>query len=688
MLRKKITGLLAVIMVSTTVLGSPGVVVKASTINNIDGISKASTSVPEVTPEVLANGTYEITNDAFKVGTTDNSGIRDYIDTTSIVTVEDGKITVTLKYTDLELETNTVRTINCITINDKEIAIKRNDEEGISFEIESIDVLNSRITVNLTYYNEFIPEFIAPGGLHTVDMEIVHSGELVKIEENDSVKPETPQVLANGTYKITNDTFKVGTTDNSGIRDYIDTNSIVTVKDDKITVTLKYTDLELETDTVRKINYITINGEEVEVNTNDEKSISFDIGSIDLLYSRITVNLTYYNEFIPEFIAPGGLHTVDMEILHNGELIKVEDGDIDNPIVKPETPDNDNSGNTGSGDVDGSTGATQKPSGGTDSDYDGEAQTDKTYTAKNEITSTSEAGKAMARQALSEDMKIEKIGEKYRAIITFTDFGLAQMNDIIVYVNGKEVESKYIRTASSGLSFELGSLDDSIEISAKISAMSGMRISFGLKVLQETLVEVDNDDEGITDGTTDDTTGGTTEGDTQGGQTSGTSEDTKKEEEPQITVGKLYSIQNNVTHTSETGVAMARKYLNATSKVEEIEGQYYVTLTFAGSDFMQNHVIYVNGSAVTVTRTTNGDETNIRFAVSSLTDDIKVKVYIVPMSREVEFGVELLVDTLTFIKEYTVETLPNTGAATSSAAVAGLGLILTSAGAVLIRKRK
>ena len=688
MLRKKITGLLAVIMVSTTVLGSPGVVVKASTINNIDGISKASNSVPEVTPEVLANGTYEITNDAFKVGTTDNSGIRDYIDTTSIVTVEDGKITVTLKYTDLELETNTVRTINCITINDKEIAIKRNDEEGISFEIESIDVLNSRITVNLTYYNEFIPEFIAPGGLHTVDMEIVHSGELVKIEENDSVKPETPQVLANGTYKITNDTFKVGTTDNSGIRDCIDTNSIVTVKDDKITVTLKYTDLELETDTVRKINYITINGEEVEVNTNDEKSISFDIGSIDLLYSRITVNLTYYNEFIPEFIAPGGLHTVDMEILHNGELIKVEDGDIDNPIVKPETPDNDNSGNTGSGDVDGSTGATQKPSGGTDSDYDGEAQTDKTYTAKNEITSTSEAGKAMARQALSEDMKIEKIGEKYRAIITFTDFGLAQMNDIIVYVNGKEVESKYIRTASSGLSFELGSLDDSIEISAKISAMSGMRISFGLKVLQETLVEVDNDDEGITDGTTDDTTGGTTEGDTQGGQTSGTSEDTKKEEEPQITVGKLYSIQNNVTHTSETGVAMARKYLNATSKVEEIEGQYYVTLTFAGSDFMQNHVIYVNGSAVTVTRTTNGDETNIRFAVSSLTDDIKVKVYIVPMSREVEFGVELLVDTLTFIKEYTVETLPQTGAPIGAGAVAGLGLMLTTAGTVLVRKRK
>ena len=133
---------------------------------------------------------------------------------------------------------------------------------------------------------------------------------------------------------------------------------------------------------------------------------------------------------------------------------------------------------------------------------------------------------------------------------------------------------------------------------------------------------------------------------------------------------------------------MARKYLNSTSKVEEIEGKYYVTLTFTGAEFMQNHEIYVNGKKVTVTKTTNGDLTNIRFKVSSLNDTIKVKTYVVPMSREVEFGVELLKDTLTFIKEYTVDTLPQTGAATSSAAVAGLGLLLTSAGTVLTKKRK
>ena len=103
---------------------------------------------------------------------------------------------------------------------------------------------------------------------------------------------------------------------------------------------------------------------------------------------------------------------------------------------------------------------------------------------------------------------------------------------------------------------------------------------------------------------------------------------------------------------------------------------------------MQNHEIYVNGKKVAITKNTSGDTTNVRFAVSSLSDSIKVKTYVVPMSREVEFGVTLLEDTLTFIKEYTVDTLPQTGAPIASTAVAGLGMLLTSAGAVLAKKRK
>ncbi|SCJ71068.1 heme uptake protein IsdC [uncultured Clostridium sp.] len=674
MIRKKICIMLAAMLVTTTVLGSQQVTVNASTLNNLDIVSTESASAAET----LEDGTYTIINDAFKVGTTEDSGIRDYIDTTSIVKVENEKITVTLKYTDLELETDTVRTINSITINGQEIEFVTTDE-AISFEVESTDVLYSRINVNLTYYNAYIPEFIAPGGMHTVNMEMQHNGELVKVEE----ETEVPKVLEDGIYTITNDAFKVGTTENSGIRDYIDTTSIVKIENGKITVTLKYTDLELETDTVRIINSITINGQEVEFVTTDE-AISFEVESTDVLYSRINVNLTYYNAYIPEFIAPGGMHTVNVDMLHNGELQKIENGEIPESPETPETPDVI-PGAPENGDIDGSTGATQTPpSEGTGSGSTGDTQIDKTYTGKNEIVSDSEAGKAMARQAISEDMKIEKVGEKYIATITFTEFGTEQMSDVIVYVNGKKVETKEVRTTLAGLSFELDSLSDSIEISTKISAMGGRRISFGIKVLENSLIEVENGDEGTTGGTTGETTGGTISG-TTGETTGGT---TNTDEETKATIGKLYSIQNNVIHESETGVAMARMYLNSTSKVEEIEGKYYVTLTFTGSEFMQNHEIYVNGSKVNVSKSTSGDETYVRFAVGSLTDSIKVKTYVVPMAREVEFDVELLIDTLTFIKEYTVETLPNTGAATSSVAVAGLGLILTSAGAVLTKKKK
>ena len=261
------------------------------------------------------------------------------------------------------------------------------------------------------------------------------------------------------------------------------------------------------------------------------------------------------------------------------------------------------------------------------------------------------------------------------------------MSNHTIYVNGAKVEAtKSVNGEIVSLKFAVGSLEDSIKVSAYVSMM-GKNVEFGVDILEDTLTLATD---GITNNgvTTGGVTGGTTSGSTTGSTTNGTSGNTTTTEETKVTKGKLYSIQNSVTHESETGRTMARKYLNSTSKVEEIDGKYYVTLTFTGSEFMQNHEIYVNGKKVTVSKTTSGDTTNIRFAVSSLSDSIKVKTYVVPMSREVEFGVELLKDTLTFIKEYTVDTLPETGAPIGSGAVAGLGMILTSAGAVLAKKRK
>ena len=682
MLRKKLCKMLAALMVSTIVLGNSVQAVGATVVETI-------ASEGENQGNVLADGTYKITNKTLQKGTDNNSAIRNYIDTNSIVTVKDGKITVTMKYNENGLET--VKSTNSITVDGQEIEFKNNEDGSISFEISSIDTLYTRVKINLTYYNAMIPEFIAPGGMHAVDVDLLHEGELVKDSSNDlgSDNENQDNVLANGIYKIANKALKVGTDSESAIRNYIDANSIVTVKDGKITVTMKYNEAGLKT--VQSTNEIIVDGEKVNLTKNEDGSISFDIESIDVLYTRINVNLTYHDENLPEFIFPGKIHTVDIELLHEGELTEYkeddssEDSGNNGETNKP--GDENNGGNTGNeGSNNGGSNNNGSNNGGSNSGVT-EEQGAKVYTGKNNVTHDSETGLSMARKALEETLKVEDVNGKKYVTLTFTPMGSKMMNNHTVYVNGAKVEAtKSVNGEIVSLRFAVGSLEDSIKVSAYVTMM-GSNVEFGVDILEDTLTLVTD---GTTNngGTTGGVTGGTTSGSTTGSTTNGTSGNTTTTEETKITKGKLYSIQNSVTHESETGRTMARKYLNSTSKVEEIDGKYYVTLTFTGAEFMQNHEIYVNGKKVTVTKSTSGDTTNVRFAVSSLSDSIKVKTYVVPMSREVEFGVTLLKDTLTFIKEYTVDTLPETGAPIGSGAVAGLGMLLTSAGVVLAKKRK
>ena len=682
MLRKKLCKMLAALMVSTIVLGNSVQAVGATVVETI-------ASEGENQGNVLADGTYKITNKTLQKGTDNNSAIRNYIDTNSIVTVKDGKITVTMKYNENGLET--VKSTNSITVDGQEIEFKNNEDGSISFEISSIDTLYTRVKINLTYYNAMIPEFIAPGGMHAVDVDLLHEGELVKDSSNDSGSDNENQdnVLANGIYKIANKALKVGTDSESAIRNYIDANSIVTVKDGKITVTMKYNEAGLKT--VLSTNEIIVDGEKVNLTKNEDGSISFDIESIDVLYTRINVNLTYHDENLPEFIFPGKIHTVDIELLHEGELTEYKEDDSSqdsgNNGETNKPGDENNGGNTGNeGSNNGGSNNNGSNNGGSNSGVT-EEQGAKVYTGKNNVTHDSETGLSMARKALEETLKVEDVNGKKYVTLTFTPMGSTMMNNHTVYVNGAKVEAtKSVNGEIVSLRFAVGSLEDSIKVSAYVTMM-GSNVEFGVDILEDTLTLVTD---GTTNngGTTGGVTGGTTSGSTTGSTTNGTSGNTTTTEETKITKGKLYSIQNSVTHESETGRTMARKYLNSTSKVEEIDGKYYVTLTFTGAEFMQNHEIYVNGKKVTVTKSTSGDTTNVRFAVSSLSDSIKVKTYVVPMSREVEFGVTLLKDTLTFIKEYTVDTLPETGAPIGSGAVAGLGMLLTSAGVVLAKKRK
>lgn len=671
MLRKKLCKMLAALMVSTIVLGSNVQAVGATErTNNIE--------TGMAVEKKLQLGEYKVKNETQYVeagNTTGESMARKALKEDTIINVEEDKITMTLQFNDelYPMMKDIKVSLDGVDLN----GVNDTENKSITFEVPSID---AKVQVDMTVImmGKAVSFFVTndTSSIPTVD-------DSVEDNENQG------SALANGIYKIANKALKVGSDSDSAIRNYIDKNSIVTVKDGRIIVTMKYNEYGLET--VKSTNSITVEGKDVELTKNEDGSISFDIESIDLLYTRINVNLTYHNENLPEAIFPGKLHTVDVELLHEGELTEYKENDSSqdsgNNGETNKPGDENNGGNTGN---EGSNNGGSNNNGSDNSDLNNgttEEQGTKVYTGKNNVTHESETGLSMARKALEEELKVEEVNGKKYVTLTFTPMGSTMMSNHTIYVNGAKVEAtKSVNGEIVSLKFAVGSLEDSIKVSAYVSMM-GKNVEFGVDILEDTLTLATD---GITNNgvTTGGVTGGTTSGSTTGSTTNGTSGNTTTTEETKVTKGKLYSIQNSVTHESETGRTMARKYLNSTSKVEEIDGKYYVTLTFTGSEFMQNHEIYVNGKKVTVSKTTSGDTTNIRFAVSSLSDSIKVKTYVVPMSREVEFGVELLKDTLTFIKEYTVDTLPETGAPIGSGAVAGLGMLLTSAGVVLAKKRK
>ena len=684
MLRKKLCKMLAALMLATTVLGTNVQAVGATTVDAIATPSiDNSGNEGENQGNGLVNGTYEVDNFALKAGEEKDSSMGKYIERKSTIKVEDDKITVTIRFNEEGLDV--IKEVHGATVGGEAIETIKNEDGSISFIVPSID---SKINIDLTY------EVKAMNWVHRTTFDLVNDtssiptvddsingGDNVETPDNNggnsgnngsenggNTGGEESSVLENGTYTLNNYTYKVGTTQQSMARQFIEDKTVVTVKDGKITMTLKYMGLGL---TGIRNTVIKVNGTVVNSVVNDDKSVSFEVPS---LTSNIQVQMDINVESM------GFVEVQSIDFVNDvNTLTKVEDNNSgsDDKVEAPETPDNNNGGNTGN----------EGSNNGSSNNGTTEEQGTKVYTGKNNVTHDSETGLSMARKALEETLKVEDVNGKKYVTLTFTPMGSTMMNNHTVYVNGAKVEAtKSVNGEIVSLRFAVGSLEDSIKVSAYVTMM-GSNVEFGVDILEDTLTLVTD---GTTNngGTTGGVTGGTTSGSTTGSTTNGTSGNTTTTEETKITKGKLYSIQNSVTHESETGRTMARKYLNSTSKVEEIDGKYYVTLTFTGAEFMQNHEIYVNGKKVTVTKSTSGDTTNVRFAVSSLSDSIKVKTYVVPMSREVEFGVTLLKDTLTFIKEYTVDKLPETGAPIGSGAIASLGMILTSAGVVLAKKRK
>lgn len=670
MLKKKICQLLAAVMITTTVMGSNVQAVWATERTDVIDVQSFSEKKFQTGTYIVKNSTEYIGDSTSSTGT---SMARKALKEDTVITVSEDKTTMTLKFADdmYKMMKNIKATLDGVNLN----SVNNEEDKSITFEVPSAEA-KVRIDMTITIMGKEV-SFLVTNDISTIPT--IDNSSDKNEDQNQGNK------LADGKYIIANKTLKSGGDSQSGIRNYIDANSIVTVKDGKVTVTMKYNKDGLET--VKSTNSITIDGNEVAFVKNEDGSISFNVDSIDKLYTRVKINLTYFNEGLPEAVFPGKLHTVDVDLLHEGELSEYKENDSSTDSGnngETNKPGNENnSGNAGNEDSNNGGSNTNDSNNNGSNSGTTEVQGTKVYVGKNTVTHENETGLNMARKTLSEDVKVEEVNGKTYVTLTFTSMGSTMMSNHKIYVNGNEVNTtKTVNNEIVSLKFEVGSLKDSIKASAYVSMM-GNNVEFGVNILEDTLKLVTDGSANIGGTISDSATSGNTNNNTS----SGASNSNTNNEEIKITKGKLYSIQNSVTHENETGRSMARKYLNSTSKVEEIDGKYYVTLTFTGAAFMQNHEVYVNGKKVNVTKTTSGDTTNVRFVLSSLSDSIKVKTFVVPMSRDVEFGVTLLEDTLTFIKEYTVETLPQTGAPIGAGAVAGLGLMLTTAGTVLVRKR-
>ena len=670
MLKKKICQLLAAVMITTTVMGSNVQAVWATERTDVIDVQSFSEKKFQTGTYIVKNSTEYIGDSTSSTGT---NMARKALKEDTVITVSEDKTTMTLKFADdmYKMMKNIKATLDGVNLN----SVNNEEDKSITFEVPSAEA-KVRIDMTITIMGKEV-SFLVTNDISTIPT--IDNSSDKNEDQNQGNK------LADGKYIIANKTLKSGGDSQSGIRNYIDANSIVTVKDGKVTVTMKYNKDGLET--VKSTNSITIDGNEVAFVKNEDGSISFNVDSIDKLYTRVKINLTYFNEGLPEAVFPGKLHTVDVDLLHEGELSEYKENDSSTDSGnngETNKPGNENnSGNAGNEDSNNGGSNTNDSNNNGSNSGATEVQGTKVYVGKNTVTHENETGLNMARKTLSEDVKVEEVNGKTYVTLTFTSMGSTMMSNHKIYVNGNEVNTtKTVNNEIVSLKFEVGSLKDSIKASAYVSMM-GNNVEFGVNILEDTLKLVTDGSANIGGTTSDSATSGNTNNNTS----SGDSNSNTNNEEIKITKGKLYSIQNSVTHENETGRSMARKYLNSTSKVEEIDGKYYVTLTFTGAAFMQNHEVYVNGKKVNVTKSTSGDTTNVRFVLSSLSDSIKVKTFVVPMTRDVEFGVTLLEDTLTFIKEYTVETLPQTGAPIGAGAVAGLGLMLTTAGTVLVRKR-
>ena len=491
---------------------------------------------------------------------------------------------------------------------------------------------------------------------------------------------------------------------NKALRDALSESTLIEVKSGKIYMTLEFTESQYKLiDNVR----ITVDGKTTNFEKSSDRKYTVELGSLESnVQLSYNVNIPIPNMPPHDFTVNVKLvDDIELETKNNAPVINVTDSSIYvgeefdalSGATKGIATDSEDGDLTSKVEVTGNVDTT-KPGiyevtyKVTDSKGLETTKTIKvTVLAKEEVEQNrlengkytienntvysvnSSMGTSMVRNSLNEVSYIEVKDDGIYLTLEFNKDLIDQMKNLKISVDGASVNPTI---DGAKYTFKIKSIDSVIGISANIEAMNGMGINYTVGLEESTIKTVSPS-----------TNNGTTN---NGSTTEDTSSNTTIEEETAV-VGKVATVGNNVYHDSETGKEMARKYLKSTSKIEEVNGEKYVTLTFTGSEFMKNHSIYVNGSKVSHTVTAkSGDSISLRFKVSDFSDTIKVGMYVIPMSRDIEFTVKLDSTNINW-KDMTssdLGTLPQTGSAIDGTFTIGLGTSLMALGTLLNRRKK
>lgn len=589
---------------------------------------------------------------------------------------------------------NDMNTVNLLdeapTINNaKDISVTQGDAIDLLSGVIGTDKEDSNLKVEISGDTSFIKDGKAEiPGLYPITYKVTDSsGQFDEKTVNVTVNKKT--TLGDGSYTLKNTVQYVGQgnmeTGNSMARKVLSDDSRIDISNGKNTVTLTFNS---ELYAFLKNFNVTVDGEKVEAEVNkDNRTIKFNIPDLN---SDIVVST---------LVSMMGKEVSFKTTLNYDTAKKLEDNLEDNNKPGNEDSENIPGGNENSGNQDNSGNTNSGSNGSANEDKENESEGSSgeivdanqlkngIYNIKNDVSyigdGNQDVGNDMARKALSKNSKLEVKDDKKILTLKFNEEQFSFFKDFRITVNSKDVVATP-NEADRTISFEIPSLDADIVVTAFVSVM-GRDVSFKTILNKGTLELVSGEDKpAIEEENKSEESNGTSSSNNGSSANEGNSTVT----ENKVTKGKLYTIENKVVHKSQTGVDMARKYLNKISDLEEIDGKTYLTLTFTGQEFMKDHKITVNGKDANYKVVSkNGDSIKLRFEIPNLDADIKVSLYVIPMGRNVEFNVELLKDTKKFVKDFTVSSLPQTGSPIGGNSVALLGMAMMGA-SMFIRKRE